>query len=117
MTSPNTFGLLQETLLIEKTNSTKKNRKNDISDIEKKKMWDLFEENVPNKKKSLKDRMECIYTTNDKRENCEICINKLIINEDGFLCCTNKKCGMIYKDVLDTGAEWRYYGADDSQSI
>ena len=35
---------------------------------------------------------------------------------DGFLCCTNKKCGMIYKDVLDTGAEWRYYGADDSQN-
>jgi transcription initiation factor TFIIB len=23
---------------------------------------------------------------------------------------------MIYKDVLDTGAEWRYYGADDSQN-
>ena len=47
-------------------------------------MWDLFEENVPNKKKSLKDRMECIYTTNDKRENCEICISKLIINERWF---------------------------------
>ena len=50
MTSPDTFGLLQESLLIEKTNFTKKNKKNDISDIEKKKMWDLFEENVPNKK-------------------------------------------------------------------
>ena len=25
-----------------------------------------------------------------------------------------RECGIIYKDVLDETAEWRYYGADDS---
>ena len=67
-------------------------------------------------KKSLKERMECIYTKNDLRENCELCSGDVVIDESGFLTCINPKCGMIYKDVLDTGAEWRYYGADDSQN-
>jgi transcription initiation factor TFIIB len=40
----------------------------------------------------------------------------LFISEDGFYCCSNKSCGVIYKDVLDFGAEWRYYGADDINS-
>ena len=30
--------------------------------------------------------------------------------------CTNNKCGVIYKNILDLGAEWRYYGADDNKS-
>ena len=34
--------------------------------------------------------------------------------ENKLLSCTNPKCGTIYKDVLDESAEWRYYGADDS---
>jgi transcription initiation factor TFIIB len=31
-----------------------------------------------------------------------------------MMICTNKKCGIIYKDTLDESAEWRYYGADDN---
>ena len=105
--------LVQESLNIEKTNFTKNNKK-DIN-FDKSKL--LFDENVPNKKKkSLKERMECIYTSSEKREFCELCSFKLVINEDGFLGCTNDKCGIIYKDILDNGAEWRYYGAlDDTQ--
>jgi transcription initiation factor TFIIB len=28
----------------------------------------------------------------------------------------NSKCGIIYKDIVDQTAEWRYYGADDNQN-
>jgi transcription initiation factor TFIIB len=38
------------------------------------------------------------------------------MTDEGFLTCTNTKCGVIYKDMLEQGAEWRYYGADDTQS-
>ena len=117
MTSPSTMSFLQDPFNIPKTNNTRKNKKPELSFTEKKKLWDKFEENIPNKKKkTLKERMECIYTSNENRDFCEVCSCKLIINEDGFLSCTNNKCGIVYKDILDNGAEWRYYGADDSQN-
>ena len=116
MTSPNTTNLLQESISLEKTKYTKKNKNSGVSNEEKQKLWKQFSENIPcKKKKSIEERMECIYTSNESREYCQVCIGKLVINEEGFLSCINKKCGVIYKDVLDTGAEWRYYGADDSQ--
>ena len=31
------------------------------------------------------------------------------------MCCVNKSCGLIYKEITDFSAEWRYYGADDTQ--
>jgi transcription initiation factor TFIIB len=40
----------------------------------------------------------------------------LAFSEEGFLTCVNTKCGIIYKDIVDQTAEWRYYGADDNQS-
>jgi transcription initiation factor TFIIB len=39
----------------------------------------------------------------------------LAFSDEGFLTCTNNKCGIIYKDLVDQSAEWRYYGADDNQ--
>ena len=36
--------------------------------------------------------------------------------DDGFPTCTNEKCGIIYKDILDYSPEWRYYGADDKNT-
>ena len=36
-------------------------------------------------------------------------------SEEKFLVCTNPKCGIIYKEVLDHSAEWRYYGAGDNK--
>jgi transcription initiation factor TFIIB len=50
------------------------------------------------------------------REHCEHCRARLAINDEGFAACTNSQCAIIYTDVLDFGAEWRYYGADDNQS-
>jgi transcription initiation factor TFIIB len=78
--------------------------------INKKEMWNLFNSEVESEDKKP---IECIYRTGE-RENCESCNSSLSITEDGFLTCCNSKCGIIYKDILDQSAEWRFYGADNN---
>jgi transcription initiation factor TFIIB len=93
----------------ENPTKTKKIRK---SSLNKKALWEKFE-------KETKDTqpLECIYSSNEtEREYCECCNSKLATAEEGFLTCTNRSCGVIYKDMLETGAEWRYYGADDNSN-
>ena len=50
------------------------------------------------------------------REMCERCDTSLAYSDEGFLTCTNDKCGIIYKDMVDRSPEWRLYGADDSHA-
>ena len=76
----------------------------------KKDIWDKFDIEINNKKSDI----SCVYRAEGERENCDYCKEKLIITEQHFLACTNIKCGIIYTDTLDQGAEWRYYGADDN---
>jgi transcription initiation factor TFIIB len=60
--------------------------------------------------------VECVYNlSSGNREVCDICQSSLVITDDGFATCTNPKCSIIYKDILDYSAEWRFYGADDNQ--
>lgn len=86
---------------------TKKIRKNHYN---KKAMWDSFQSECLEDKKSI----ECIYRQGGQREVCDCCESVLITNDEGFLTCINKTCGIIYKDIIDQSAEWRYYGADDN---
>lgn len=44
---------------------------------------------------------------------CEVCNSTNVIVEDGQNICTN--CCTIMGRVIDSGAEWRYYGAEDSR--
>jgi transcription initiation factor TFIIB len=80
---------------------------------EKKDIWKLFDNEM---KENLDEEIECIYSNKFMDNKCASCDSPLFISEDGFYCCSNKTCGVIYKDVLDFGAEWRYYGADDTNS-
>jgi transcription initiation factor TFIIB len=102
------------------TNKTKKLSQKKNS----KHLWSLFDEdksNLENKK------IECIYSKNtdvileekDKsgRESCDLCNSEIKITDEGFYACTNEKCGIIFKDILDETAEWRYYGAGDNNNI
>lgn len=89
--------------------SQKKKKK--ISKTEKINLWNVFENQVEGSKK-----MECLCQTIKERDFCEHCESILEYSDEGFLTCTNGKCGIIYKDALDQTAEWRYYGADDNQS-
>ena len=76
-------------------------------------LWSLFESEVTGPK-----NMACLYTKSKKGEriNCDLCQSKLNYDSERFLVCPNTKCGIIYKDVLDQTAEWRYYGAADSKT-
>ena len=79
----------------------------------KKELWDQFDHEI-----SPSKRLECLYTTSkiEEREKCDLCESALQYSEERFLVCSNAKCGVIYKDILDRSAEWRYYGAGDNKS-
>ena len=87
---------------------TKKKRKQKT----KTNLWNQFDSEILNKNNSSK--LECIYISSKNRECCDTCHSSLAMTEDGFLECTNKKCSILYTDILDNSAEWRYYGADDN---
>jgi len=71
-------------------------------------IWNLFDEED--------NKLECVYSQEQIDHTCKECKSLLLISDEGFNCCSNNKCGIIYKDVLDFGAEWRYYGADDTNA-
>ena len=87
------------------TQKVRKNRK------DKSALWNTFDEEM-----GKEDSIECVYRKHGEREKCELCSSSLQVTEEGFLCCTNDKCGIIYKDIVDQSPEWRYYGADDNGS-
>ena len=97
-----------------KINKTKneKTKKNKSKNINKTELWKLYESEINKGEENL----ECLYRSISTRESCEMCQSLLAFSEEGFLTCTNNKCGIIYKDMLDYSPEWRYYGADDNSS-
>jgi transcription initiation factor TFIIB len=80
--------------------------------ISKKDLWKKFDIEI----KKEENPLQCIYRSACSREFCDTCESILAFSEEGFLTCTNKTCGIIYKDIVDHSAEWRYYGADDNQN-
>lgn len=96
-------------------NDRSKKNKDPLNSINKAQLWNIFESEVINPDKP-KDPLECLYRAIGDRENCEMCKSALAFSDEGFLTCTNGKCGIIYKDMLDQSPEWRYYGADDNQN-
>lgn len=91
-----------------KTTKRRKNKRN------KKDLWKKFDSQILNKKDHTE--LECLYRDASvcEKNYCDLCNEKLSYSHTGFLVCSNKNCGIIYKDVLQQGAEWRYYGADDN---
>jgi transcription initiation factor TFIIB len=92
-------------------NKTKKKHVQ-LSNLEKSKMWDMFDSNIKNK-----DNEKYEVKSVDESGLCHLCKSVLMIMEDGFPTCTNSECGVIYKDTLDYSPEWRFYGVEDKNSI
>jgi transcription initiation factor TFIIB len=91
-----------------------RSKRNKSSFTNKKDLWATFETEING---SIKEEpLECIYRACGDREKCDLCEYNLAFSDEGFLTCTNTKCGIIYKDLVDQSAEWRYYGADDNQN-
>jgi transcription initiation factor TFIIB len=84
------------------------------NNVNKTQLWNIFDAEVVNDKKK-EVPLECIYGSSG-REMCERCESILAFSDEGFLTCTNSKCGIIYKDLVDQTADWRYSGADDNQN-
>ena len=99
-------------LLIDKPDEKSQKKRN--NNLNKTELWNIFDTEV-NPDKNI-EPLECIYRKSGNRESCERCEFNLAFSDEGFLTCTNTKCGIIYKDLLDQTAEWRYYGADDNQN-
>ena len=81
-------------------------------------IWDMIDKESKNntKSKNMNDDIECIYEKDDVQETnkCKSCNHFLYVGDEGFLFCSNKECGMMYTEIIDFTAEWRYYGADDN---
>lgn len=90
-------------------NKTKRKTKNKKK---LKKMWDAFSNEGVDTSKKLE--MHYSKNENNEKETCDLCNSALAYVENKLLTCTNSKCGIIYKNILDSSPEWRYYGADDS---
>jgi transcription initiation factor TFIIB len=95
--------------LITKKTKRKKNKKKNRN------LWKMFDTEVLNKD-NVETELECLFRDSkiSERNYCDMCNKKLSIGENGFLVCSNDKCGIVYKDSLEQGAEWRYYGAADN---
>jgi transcription initiation factor TFIIB len=81
------------------------------NNINKKELWNKFDKEFNNS-----NNLECIYRDCGEREKCDLCNSLLSYTDEGFLACQNKECGIIYKDIIDQSAEWRFYGADDNNN-
>ena len=92
---------------MDRTSKTKKKKQCPL----KKDIWKQFDNEI-----NKTSQIECVYRQVGQRENCDVCNSSLWFSDEGFLTCTNDKCGIIYKDIIDYSAEWRYYGADDNQN-
>ena len=97
---------MQSSLII-KNNQNKVTKK--VKKDKKKAMWNSFD-----KEFNSENDIECIYRKEGIRECCDLCKSSLLITDEGFMACQNSKCGILYTDVLDQSAEWRFYGGDDS---
>ena len=64
---------------------------------EKKALWDKFDAAMGTEKKEI----ECVYRASGDREVCECCSSSLVTTDEGFQACTNRKCGIVYRDILD----------------
>ena len=89
---------------------TKKLKKKRCSDSMKE-AWKMIDDHESS-------QLECIYEKPHIMETneCNACGGRLYHGDHGFLSCSNPSCGILYKELIDFGAEWRYYGADDNNA-
>jgi transcription initiation factor TFIIB len=67
----------------------------------------LFEQLKP--EKPLEEKCN----VNKKNEMCESCGSDDFVVDNGSVIC--KSCGMVQYNTIDSGAEWRFYGSEDSK--
>ena len=100
--------------------TTKKTKKNQrfMTMADKNKLWDLFDQETHDTEESVaKENSDKENSGNVTFHTCESCHSILMLMEDGFPTCTNSSCSIIYKHILDYSPEWRFYGANDKNTV
>jgi transcription initiation factor TFIIB len=92
------------------SNKTLRNKKT-LSKKKKSEIWKLFENDKTVKQIEKTEQEEKIESG-----LCLSCKSPLVITQDGFPTCRDENCGKIYTNILDSSAEWRYYGSDDKNT-
>jgi transcription initiation factor TFIIB len=87
-------------------NKKTQKRKKQISDLDKAKLWDAFDNDIKTTDTEFKDNTDVCY----------LCKTILKIAEDGFPTCSNNQCGIIYTHTLDYSPEWRFYNNNENGS-
>ena len=110
-----------ESFIIKPNKTIKKTikKKKEISAINKSKLWEIFDNDKKDLEKNTNtDNLECIYNVQEEheQESCKLCKSRLMIMDDGFPTCTNIKCSVMNRDVLDYSPEWRFYNTDDKNA-
>ena len=90
------------------SSKTQKNRGTKTK-AEIKSIWDSFDE-----EDVTKTPIECVYDQKVNIEFCKLCSSSLAFNEEHLMTCTNTSCGIIYTNIVDDAAEWRFYGNSDN---
>ena len=75
-------------------------------------LFDILKED-----KKTKENIEELSNNNEEKEDnkdfCDSCNSKNLITDNGHVIC--KDCGIINYCTIDGGAEWRFYGSEDSK--
>ena len=106
---------------------TKKNQRS-MTFTEKIKLWEVFDkENMQILETQLEIQDDITKVPQELSEKnkqpvvsfhkCDSCDSILMLMEDGFPTCTNPLCSIMYKDILDYSPEWRFYGANDKNTV
>jgi hypothetical protein len=77
--------------------SKDKSQKRKNNNINKTELWNIFDSEIENPEKQTIP-LECMYGSGN-RENCERCTSNLAFSDEGFLTCTNLKCGKCYSII------------------
>jgi transcription initiation factor TFIIB len=81
-------------------------------------LCEKFKKDNSSKDKSKSNIDDINFIDNNEsliRGICKECDSNLKLNMNGYYICSNKKCGILYKENIDQGAEWRFYGANDTK--
>jgi transcription initiation factor TFIIB len=115
----NKSNIISKNINIKNTKQPDKSKKNKLKRVDKTKMWNLFNtEILPDKTTALERVYNRKQNINEegKITHCEKCKSIIDIRNDNILYCSNKKCGIIYKDLIDHGAEWSIYSGDNASN-
>jgi transcription initiation factor TFIIB len=96
--------------------SKTKKKKVELSNIDKSKLWDIFDSDKRKIENTDSNNIGFIFSEKTEMDSCSLCSSPLMIMENGLPTCINVECGLIYKDALDYSPEWRFYGADDKNA-